>query len=111
MLAATAMVLPKSSICKRELVACLRQAHNKRLPRSKGQDRRGQIPDMLSNHVRPPEVEDSQSSAFQGISAQESGKTVAELIHDLAEQAELLDAEIILREINEDRTISGFPEV
>lgn len=24
---------------KRELVACLRQAHNKRLPRSKGQDR------------------------------------------------------------------------
>lgn len=45
---------------KRELVACLRQAHNKRLPRSKGQDRRGQIPDMLNIHVRPPEVEDRQ---------------------------------------------------
>jgi len=45
---------------KRELVACMRQAHNKRLPRSKGQDRRGQIPDMLSIHVRPPEVEDRQ---------------------------------------------------
>lgn len=28
---------------KRELVACLRQAHNKRLPRSKGWDRRDQI--------------------------------------------------------------------
>ena len=26
---------------KRELVVCLRHAHNKRLPRSKGQDRRG----------------------------------------------------------------------
>ena len=25
------------------------------MPRSKGQDRRGQIPDMLSIHVRPPE--------------------------------------------------------
>lgn len=45
---------------KRELVACLRQARNKRTPRSKGQDRRGQIPDMLSIHVRPPEVEDRQ---------------------------------------------------
>jgi IS30 family transposase len=45
---------------KRELVACLRQFHNKRVPRSKGQDRRGQIPDMLSIHVRPPEIEDRQ---------------------------------------------------
>lgn len=45
---------------RRELVACLRQSRNKRTPRSKGQDRRGQIPDMLSIHVRPPEVEDRQ---------------------------------------------------
>ena len=45
---------------KRELIACLREAHNKRTPRSKGQDRRGQIPDMLSIHVRPPEIEDRQ---------------------------------------------------
>ena len=45
---------------RRELIACLRQAHNKRLPRSKGQDRRGKIPDMLSIHVRPPEIEDRQ---------------------------------------------------
>jgi transposase, IS30 family len=43
-----------------ELLACLRQAHNKRTPRSKGQDRRGQIPDMLSIHVRPLEIEDRQ---------------------------------------------------
>ena len=45
---------------RRELVACLRQAHNKRTPRSKGQDRRGRIPDMLSIHVRPPGIEDRQ---------------------------------------------------
>lgn len=45
---------------RRELVACLRRARNKRLPRSKGEDRRGHIPDMLSIHVRPPEVEDRQ---------------------------------------------------
>lgn len=45
---------------KRELVACLRQAHTKREPRSKGLDRRGQIPDMLSIRVRPPDIEDRQ---------------------------------------------------
>jgi IS30 family transposase len=45
---------------KRDLIACLRQAKNKRVPRSKGQDRRGQIPDMLSIHLRPPEIEDRQ---------------------------------------------------
>lgn len=45
---------------KRDLIACLRQAKNKRVPRSKGQDRRGQIPDRLSIHLRPPEIEDRQ---------------------------------------------------
>ena len=46
---------------RKELIASLRHAHNKRLPRSKGKDRRGQIPDMLSIHVRPPEIEDASS--------------------------------------------------
>jgi IS30 family transposase len=45
---------------RKDLIACLRHANNKRTPRSKGQDRRGQIPDMLSIHVRPPEIEDRQ---------------------------------------------------
>jgi transposase, IS30 family len=41
---------------KRELVACLRMARAKRWPRSRGEDRRGQMADLLSIHVRPPEV-------------------------------------------------------
>ena len=45
---------------RKELITTLRHAHNKRVPRSKGKDRRGQIPDMLSIHVRPPEIEDRQ---------------------------------------------------
>ena len=45
---------------KKELVACLRMAHAKRWPRSKGKDRRGEIQDLLSIHVRPPEIEDRQ---------------------------------------------------
>lgn len=45
---------------RRELIACLRQARAKRWPRSRGEDRRGQIADLLSIHVRPPEVDDRQ---------------------------------------------------
>ena len=45
---------------KRELVACLRMARAKRWPRSRGMDRRGEISDLLSIHVRPPEVADRQ---------------------------------------------------
>ena len=43
---------------RRQLVACLRQGRSTRLPRSCGTDRRGQIPDMVNIHVRPPEVDD-----------------------------------------------------
>ena len=43
---------------RRQLIACLRQGRGTRLPRSRGADRRGQIPEMVSIHVRPPEVDD-----------------------------------------------------
>jgi IS30 family transposase len=43
---------------KRELIACLRHHNQVRKPRSRGTDRRGQIQDMQSIHIRPPEVED-----------------------------------------------------
>jgi len=40
------------------LIACLRQGHAGRRRRRQGTDRRGQIPERVSLHVRPPEVED-----------------------------------------------------
>ena len=43
---------------KRELIACLRHHNQVRKPRSRGTDRRGQIKDMQSIHIRPPEIED-----------------------------------------------------
>jgi IS30 family transposase len=43
---------------RKQLVACLRHGRSTRLPRTRGQDRRGQLPDMVSIHVRPPEVDD-----------------------------------------------------
>ena len=49
--------MPRGGL-RKDLIACLRHGRARRRPRSRGQDRRGQIPDMLSQHVRPPEVED-----------------------------------------------------
>ncbi len=43
---------------KRELIACLRHHNQVRKPRSRGEDRRNQIPDMQNIRVRPPEVAD-----------------------------------------------------
>ena len=48
---------PKGEL-RRELIACLRQGKSTRKPRSGGKDRRGGIPEMVSIHVRPPEVND-----------------------------------------------------
>lgn len=50
---------PKGAL-RKELMACLRQGKTSRKPRSSGKDRRGGIPDMVSIHVRPPEVNDRQ---------------------------------------------------
>ena len=41
-------------------MSCLRMAHAKRRPRSKGQDRCQEVEHLLSIHVRPPEIEDRQ---------------------------------------------------
>jgi len=43
---------------RKQLVACLRHGRSTRRPRSRGEYRRGQIPDMVSIHVRRPEVDD-----------------------------------------------------
>lgn len=46
---------PKGAL-RRELVALLRQGRGARRPRTRGTDRRGQLQDIASIHVRPPEA-------------------------------------------------------
>jgi len=43
---------------RKEIITCLRQGHTKRRPRTGGADRRQQIPDLVSIHLRPPEVDE-----------------------------------------------------
>ena len=47
--------MPRGEL-RRDLIACLRQGKNLRRPRSRGDDRRGQLPEMQSIHLRPPEA-------------------------------------------------------
>jgi len=49
--------LPRGEL-RKELVACLRQSRKSRRPRARGEDRRGKIPNMVSIHERPSEVDE-----------------------------------------------------
>ena len=54
--------MPRGEL-RRELIALMRRAQAKRMPRSRGVERRGKIADMVSVHCRPPE---SGSRLFPG---------------------------------------------
>jgi IS30 family transposase len=49
--------LPRGDL-RTEVIALLRHGHQKRRPRARGKDRRGQIPNMISIAERPAEIED-----------------------------------------------------
>ena len=49
--------MPRGAL-RTEVIGWLRFGHAKRRPRTRGEDRRGKISDMLSIHDRPPEVEE-----------------------------------------------------
>ena len=54
----TALYAMPRGVLGTEFSACLRQARKSRRPRARGADRRGTIPNMVSIHMRPPEIED-----------------------------------------------------
>ena len=51
------------------------------------------------------------ASAFETISSNHSAADVADFAEQFARQVDEVDAEVVLRAVNEDRAISGFPEV
>ena len=50
-------LMPRGEL-RTEVIGWLRFGHAKRRPRARGEDRRGQIPEMVSIHDRPPEVDE-----------------------------------------------------
>ena len=68
---------------KCDLLKALRQAQKKRVPRNNEQDRRWQIPDMVSIHVRRHEIEDRQCPGhWEGdlIKGEANGRAVGTLV-------------------------------
>lgn len=51
------------------------------------------------------------AAAFELVEDDESAESIAELIRDFAWLVEYINAEAVLRDVNEDRAISGFPEI
>ena len=49
--------MPRGEL-RTQVIGWLRFGHAKRRPRARGEDRRGKIPDMVSIHDRPPEIEE-----------------------------------------------------
>ena len=49
--------MPRGEL-RKDVIGWLRFGHAKRRPRSRGEDRRGKIPEMVSIHDRPPEIEE-----------------------------------------------------
>jgi len=49
--------MPRGEL-RTEVVGWLHHGHVKRRPKARGEDRRGKIPDMVSIHDRPPEVDE-----------------------------------------------------
>jgi IS30 family transposase len=49
--------MPRGEL-RTEVIGWLRFGHAKRRPRARGEDRRGQIPDMVSIHDRPAEIDE-----------------------------------------------------
>jgi hypothetical protein len=50
------------------------------------------------------------AAVFESVGATDSAKNIAEFIEQMADHVEYLDPDDVLRDINEDRLISGFPE-
>ncbi len=51
------------------------------------------------------------AAAFELVDESEPAESIAELIRDFAWVVETIDASDVLRDVNEDRAVSGFPEV
>jgi IS30 family transposase len=83
---------------RRQLIACLRHGHSTRMSRARGTDRSGQIPYMVSIHVRPPEIEDrllpghSEGDFIKGAGNQSSVGVLVERTSRLMLLAKIEDA-------------------
>lgn len=88
-------------------MACLFCAKAKRMPRSRGEDCWGQMPDLLSMHVRPPEPSDRAFRGhWEGNLIKGAGNRLG--VGDLLERSSLLVTLIKLVDATSASELEGF---
>ena len=109
-------VLPRGEL-RKELIACLRQGRSTRKPRTRGTDRRGQIPNMQSIHIRPPEVADRlipghwEGDLIKGAGNRSSVGTLVERVSGFVVLAKMSSASAADALQSFGDALDGIPEV
>lgn len=105
--------MPRGEL-RTEVIGWLRQGHAKRRPRARGEDRRGKIPERVSIHDRPPEVEERlvpghwEGDLIKGASNRSAVGTLVERTSLFTVLAKLDNA---TAEATAEATVSGFSQV
>ena len=101
--------MPRGTL-RSELIACLRQARKSRRPRAQGEDRRGSIPDMISIHQRPPEIDERVIPGhWEGDLIK--GARNASSIGTLVERTTLFVTLVKMADATADTTVTAFGSV
>ena len=101
--------MPRGAL-RSELIACLRQARKTRRPRARGEDRRGTIPNMISIHLRPPEIDERIIPGhWEGDLIK--GARNASAIGTLVERTSLFVTLAKMEDASADATVAGFSTV
>lgn len=101
--------LPRGSL-RKDLLNCLRHSRQKRRPRSRGQDRRGTLVDMVSIHDRPPEVNDRLVPGHWGGDLIK-GKGNASAVGTLVERKSLFVVLAKMKDTTSDTAVKSFANV
>ena len=108
-------LVPRGEL-RKELIGCLRQGRSTRKPRTRGVDRRGQIPDMQSIHVRPPEIEERlipghwEGDLIKGASNRSSVGTLVERTSGFVVLAKMSSASAADALESFGKALKGIPE-
>jgi len=101
--------MPRGEL-RTEIIALLRHGHSQRRPRARGHDRRGQIPNMISIHQRPAEIEERLVPGhWEGDTIK--GKYNRSAVGTLVERSTLFTLLAKMKDCSADAAVEGFSSV
>jgi len=102
-------LMPRGDL-RTEVIGWLRFGHAKRRPRARGEDRRGQIPEMVSIHDRPPEVDERLVPGhWEGDLMKGKGNRTA--VGTIVERTTLFTVLVKMEKATAESAVTGFSHV